>query len=187
VTAIRGGQSIDTTMGYAPGSGLIMGSRAGDVDTDALLTLMQSRNLKPIDAQTYLQSQGGLKGIAGEADLRLLLDRRSHNDESATLAVDSFVYQIKKAIGAYVAVLGGLDALVFTATAGERSAVLRELITSSLADLGVIIDTDKNDFYVSKGGVISTKDSRVTAAVIKTDEAGELLRQSDWLLSHDNK
>ena len=174
VTALRAGQSVETTMGYAPGSGLIMGSRAGDLDPGALLTIMQCRNLKPVDTQTYIQTYGGLKGIAGEADLRFLLERRAKGDKSATLAIASFVHQIRKAIGAQLLVLGGVDTIVFTATAGERSPVLRALIMENLEDIGILIDEDKNEACVSRDGVISDFNSK-----IKTDEAAEILYASE--------
>lgn len=176
VTAVRDGKSIDTTMGYAPGSGLIMGSRAGDLDAGALLSLMEERRLRTIDAQTYLQTKGGLKGIAGESDLRFLLEERSKGNKTASLAVESFTYGVQKAIGAYVAALGGLDALVFTATAGERSPILRSLVTAPLAALGIKLDADMNDALVSRDGIISHADSPVVVAVIKSEEAEEIRR-----------
>ncbi len=143
VTAVCDGKSIDTTMGYAPGSGLVMGSRAGDMDAGALLSLMQQRHLKSNDAQVYLQSSGGLKGFAGEADLRLLLERRAHSDDDAVLAINSFIYHLQKSIGAYIAIMGGVDMILLTATASERSPVLRYLLLGSLKELG--IDSSANN------------------------------------------
>ena len=178
VTAVNEGKSLDTTMGYSPGSGLIMSSRAGDVSADALLALMTQRHLKPLDAVLYLQTSGGLKALAGESDLRVLLERRSAGDEVATAALASFVYQIQKALGSFVAALGGLDALVFTATAGVRSSELRRLILSNLSGLGVKLDQDKNEICLSRDGVISADDSPVSVFVLKTDEAEEMLRVS---------
>lgn len=182
VTALKDGESVDTTMGYAPGSGLIMGSRAGDLDAGALLVLMQYRNLKPVDAQTYIQTHGGLKGIADEADLRFLLERKARGDKSATLAIASFVYQIRKAIGSQLLLLGGVDTIVFTATAGERSSVLRALIMENLEDVGIMIDQDKNEACVGRDGVISDFTSKIKVAVIKADEAAEILYASEEVL-----
>ncbi len=181
VTAVRAGVSIDTTMGYAPGSGLVMGSRAGDLDAGALLALMEERRFKVVDAQTYLQTKGGLKGFAGEADLRYLLEERAKGNANATLAVDSFTYGVQKAIGAFVAVLGGLDTLVFTATAGERSPILRSLITLPLRELGITLDADKNDALVSKDGLVSGQDSKVAVVVVQSEEAAEILRVANEL------
>jgi acetate kinase len=175
VTALRSGLSIDTTMGYAPGSGLMMGTRAGDLDTGALLALMQARNLKPLDAQAFLQTQGGLRAIASEADLRLILDRRTKGDKEAILAVDTFVYQIQKAIGSYLVALGGIDQIIFTATASERSPILRSLICVPLEAIGVTLDTDKNEMCLGRDGVISTFTSPIKVVVMKADEAGEIL------------
>ncbi len=178
VTAVKDEKSFDTSMGYSPGSGLIMGSRAGDLDNGALLALMQTKNLKPIDAQTYVQTQGGLFGLSGIVDLRLLLEKRIHGDAVAIRTIDSFVYQIQKAVGGYVAVLGGIDLLVFTATASERSSVLRAMITKELFGLGIKLDIEKNELCVGRDGVISSLGSAVKIAVIKTDESSEMLRIS---------
>ena len=176
VTAVKDGKSFDNSMGYSPVGGLIMSSRAGDLDVGALLTLMQGKNFKPIDAQGYVQNSGGLRGLANEKDLRLLLERKIKGDITATKAIKSFVYQIQKTIGGYVAGMDGLDLLVFTATAGERSYILRELITNELGGLGIKIDSEKNESLISKNGIISVADSQVKVAVIKTDENGEMLR-----------
>ncbi len=174
VTAVLDGRSVDTTMGYAPGSGLVMGSRAGDVDAGALLALMEERRFKVADAQTYLQSKGGLTGIAGQSDLRYLLEERAKGVSSAVRAIDTFTYGVRKAIGASIAALGGLDTLVFTATAGERSPVIRSLIAGPLAQLGIILDEDKNNTLISRSGGISTATSPVHVVVIKSEEAAEI-------------
>jgi acetate kinase len=179
ITAVKNDVSIDTTMGYAPGSGLLMGSRAGDLDTGALLALMQAQNLKPADAQVYLQTNGGLRGLAGEADLRLLLERRARGDKAAQDAISSFIYHIQKAIGSYVAIMGGLDTLIFTATASERSPSLRSLVVEKLSGLHIQINEEKNERCVSRDGMISEDDSAVAVLVIKTDEADEILRASE--------
>lgn len=176
ITAVKDGKSLDNSMGYAPSGGLIMSSRAGDVDTGALLTLMQHKNLKPIDAQGFLQTSGGLKGVAEEIDLRLLLERKVKDEAKASKAVASFVYQIRKTIGSYLVSLGGIDVLIFTATAGERSSILRNLIARDLEDIGIVIDQDKNEACISKNGVISKMGSKIKVAVIKTDETDEMLR-----------
>jgi acetate kinase len=176
VTAVKDYMSFDTTMGYSPGSGLLMGSRAGDLDVGALLALMKIQNLKPMDAQTYIQNYGGLRGLTGESDLRLILEKSSQGDKNANEAISAFVYHIQKSIGAYMAVLGGLDTLVFTATAGERSSTLRSLVVEELKGLGIELDSDKNELCISRDGVISKSSSSVKVLVIKTDEANEILR-----------
>jgi len=178
VTAVKDYKSYDTTMGFAPGDGLIMRSRAGDLDAGALLSLMQIKNLKPIDAQNYIQTHGGLFGLTGEVDLRILLERRVQGDAVAKSGIDSFIYQIQKAIGGYMAILGGLDLLVFTATASERSPVLRTLVTNELLGLGIALDSEKNELCIGRDGVISPMKPKIKVAVIKTDESDEMFRVS---------
>ena len=179
VTAVKNGKSVDTSMGYAPGSGLLMGSRAGDVPTGALLSLMQQKNLKPADALVYLQTHSGLKGLTGESDLRILLERRAQGQAKATAAIDSFIYHLPKAIGGYLAILGGVDAIILTATASQRSPQLRQLLLQSLAPLGILLDTEKNDAAINKEAVISTNQSPIKVLVIKTNEADEILKNSE--------
>jgi acetate kinase len=181
ITALENGLSIDTTMGYAPGSGLVMGSRAGDLPTGALLALMQSKNMKVADALIYLQSSGGLFGLAGEADLRILMDKKARGDQRSTQALQSFIYSIQKAIGGYVAILGGLDTLIFTATASERNSTLRSLIVDGLGGLNIKLNTEKNEVCLSRDGVISDTDAAVEVLVIKTDEAREIFEVSESL------
>jgi acetate kinase len=178
VTAVKDGKSVDTTMGYAPGSGLLMGSRAGDLEIGALLALMQFQHLRPTDAQVYLQTRGGLKGLTGESDIRLVLERRAKGDKAASEAISTFVYHIQKAIGSYVAIMGGIDTLVFTATASERSSLIRSLIAEPLAYLNISIDFDKNEQCLSRDGVLSKDGSKVNVLVVKTDEAEEILLSS---------
>ena len=179
VTAVKNGKSVDTSMGYAPGSGLLMGSRAGDVPSGALLSLMQQKNLKPADALVYLQTHSGLKGLTGESDLRILLERRAQGQAKATAAIDSFIYHLQKAIGGYLAILGGVDAIILTATASQRSPQLRQLLLQSLAPLGILLDTEKNDAAINKEAVISTNQSPIKVLVIKTNEADEILKNSE--------
>lgn len=176
VTTLKAGISLHNTMGYAPGTGLTMASRAGDLDTGALFALLRQRPLKPLDAEMYLSTMGGLKALGGETDLRHLLERRAQGDPIAHAALEHFVFHIKRAVGAAWAILGGLDALLFTATAGERSPSLRALIAGEWEGLGLILDDDMNHSCVSRSGIISRADSPVTIAVIKADEALVIVR-----------
>lgn len=176
VTALKDGKSVDTSMGFAPGSGLVMSSRSGDVDAGALLAFMQLRNLKPKDVEVYLQSAGGLRAMAGESDLRLLLERKANGEAGATKALNAFFYHLQKTIGAYAAILGGVDAIVLTATASERSPALRDLLLKPLQFLGFGLDTYLNSAHVNCDGIISSKESKVKVAVIKTNEADEMVR-----------
>lgn len=176
VTAFHNGQSVDTSMGFAPGTGVMMASRAGDVDTGALLELMRVKHLQLIDAHAYLQTRGGLAGLAGDSDLRRVLERRANGDEPAAAAIEQFAYLIRKQIGAYVAALGGVDALILTATAAERSSTLRERLLSGLDALGMQLSDDENEACIGRDGIISTTASPVVVAVLRTDEMGEMYR-----------
>lgn len=174
VTAVKDGKSVETSMGFSPTSGLPMGSRAGDMDATALLELMRVKNWRPKDAEVYLNTRCGLAGIANESDIRQLFDKRSQNDEAATAALDLFVYSIQKAIAAQTVAVGGLDVIVFTATAAVRSSELRCLILKGLVHLGVSVSADRNELMVGKDGVISVRNSAVKVVVMHTDEMGEM-------------
>lgn len=176
-TAVLDGKPIDTSMGYSPVSGLVMGTRAGDIDPGALLELMRARHLSIFDAHTYINSSGGLLGLSGVSDFRQLLERVSHNDEMATRALDVFIYHLTKTIGAFQMVLGGLDAIVVTATAVERNSDLRRMILSPLSQsLSLFVDEELNQVLINKDGMFSSKESKVKLAVIRTDEMSEIAR-----------
>ncbi len=176
VTAVKDGLSVDTSMGFAPGSGLVMASRAGDLETGALLELIRMKSLSLHEAHHYIQHQGGLNALAGESDIRHLLERVARKDEQAEHALSHFVYNIRKKIGSMIAVLGGVDVIVYTATAGERSPVLRSHILSPLSDLGILLDQERNESAVKSEMIISSNDSNVKVVVVPTDELGEIDR-----------
>ncbi len=179
MTAVKAGQSIDTTMGFAPGSGLFMGARTGDVEPAVVLEIMRQINLSIVDMQQYLQSTGGFVGQVGEADFRHLLARLERGDEAVAAAFRQCVYQFQKTLGAYSVALGGLDAVVFTATAVERSSRMRELFCENLSMLNVSLDEGRNDDLVGRSGIVSPPDAPVTVAVIRTAELEELARITD--------
>lgn len=174
VTALRNGQSVDTSTSFNPNSGLMMSAQAGDLDTGALLELMRVKNMRVFDAHTYLNTRGGLQGVAGDADLRHVLDGVTRHNEAAVRALNLFVYHLQKQIGSYLAVLGGLDALVFTATAVERNPAIRALIVEPLQQLGMVLHQETNERLIGNEGVISTADSPTTIAVVKNDELAEI-------------
>jgi acetate kinase len=174
VSAVKNKVSVETSMGYAPGGGLIMGSRAGDLDVEALLSLMRARNLRPLDAKMYIETRGGLHGLLGESDLRLIIERRARGDKAAADALAMFTYAIGREIAAATVALGGCENLVFTGTAVERSPILRALICAEVAHLGLSLDETKNDVLIGRDGVASAHDSRVKIVVIRTDEMGEM-------------
>jgi acetate kinase len=174
VTAVKKGKSVETTMGFAPATGVIMGSRAGDIDSAALLELMKAKNYRPADAELYINTNGGLQGLAGNADIRMLLERRSQGDLIAAQTLDMFSYHLQKAIAAQTVALGGLDVLVLTATASVRSSALRGLVTANLRHLGIHISQDRNELMVGKDGIISVRNSPVKVVVMRTDEMAEM-------------
>jgi acetate kinase len=181
VTAVKDGKSVETTMGFAPVSGLPMGSRAGDLDPSCLLELMRLRNMSSYDASLYVHKSGGLAGLGGDGDIRRLLDRRSHGDERAKFALEFFAYHIQKAVAAATVPLAGIDALVLTGTASLRSSELRTLVVSGLKHFGIDIEQDRNNLLVGKEGVISVQQSMVKVLVIRTDEMGEIARIAEQL------
>jgi acetate kinase len=182
VTAVKNGKSVETTMGFSPSTGLPMGSRAGDLDCAALLELMRVKHWRAAEAELYLNTNGGFAGMAKEADIRRLLDRRSQNDAVARQALEVFAYNIQKAIAAQTVALGGLDVLVLTATAAIRSSELRSIILQGLTHLGVQMSKDRNDLLVGKDGVISVRNSPVKIIVMRTDEMGEMAQVADRIL-----
>lgn len=179
VTAVKNGKSVETSMGFAPATGLPMSSRAGDIDSAALLELMRVKNFNVPEAKMYVATNGGLIGVAGESDIRGLLDRRSQKDPTATEALDMFAYRLQKEIAAQTVALDGLDVLVLTATASVRSAELRRLIVGGLAHLGVQLSEDRNDLLVGKDGVLSVRNSAVKVVVMRTDEMREMAQVGD--------
>jgi acetate kinase len=176
VTAVHDGRSVDTTMGFSPSSGLVMGTRAGDVDAGALLELMRVKHLSVKDAHMYIQTKGGLEGLSGVADLRVLIERAGHRDEIAEATLTHCVHHIHKAIGAAAAVLGGVDAIVLTATAMERSSYLRGRLLAELEYLGIVMSEDRNDQLHSRNGYIHAATSTVQIAVIKSAETDHMYR-----------
>lgn len=176
MTALRHGVSSDTTMGFTPDSGLIMGTRVGDSDAGMLLELMRVKNMRLFDTLTYVQGRGGLKGLSGESDFRLLLEHVTHEEPLALAALQHFVYRFQKQLGAYALALGGLDAVVLTATAAERSALLRTHLLSGLEWFGITLDTVANDILLGHDGIITTPTSPVAVQVIRTQELSEMLR-----------
>lgn len=171
VAALRDGQSIATSMGYTPASGVMMGTRGGDVPADVLAVHMERKKLSPEAALYELYTAGGFSASAGVSDLRLLLDRAASGDEAAVRTVTRFVDQVDAWVAGHVMRLGGLDAIVLTATAVLRNPQLRAQLMAPLTPFGVVIDTEKNESLVGKAGVISTPES-VPVYVMKTDEMG---------------
>ena len=185
LAAVKGGVSIDTTMGFTPTGGIVMGTRTGDLDPGAIWYLLQNERLTPAQFSRLVNHESGLLGVsATSSDMQDLLARES-SDERAAEAVGLFCYQIKKSIGAFSAVLGGLDALVFTGGIGERSAVIRSRICSGLDYLGISLDPGANGSNEANGSSavsIGAKESRTAVYAIPTDEEWMIARTVDQLL-----
>ncbi len=182
--AIRDGESVDTTMGFSPQSGLENATRHGELDAFAVLTVMEREGLTNEQTRKELASSGGLAGLSGlpGGDVRDLEAAALEGNENARLALNVFSYQVKKNIGAYTAAMGGLDAIAFTGGIGENSARLRAQICAGLECLGVRLDP-KNNEEGSGDRIVSAADSRVTVLILATNEELVVARRAYKLLS----
>jgi acetate kinase len=171
VCAIKDGWSVDTSMGMSPQSGLLNAKRVGDLDSFALLYLMEKENLSTAEAGNLLMSKGGLYGISGikSGDFRDIENSMNAGDKRAQLAFDTFAYYVKRYIGEYLAVLNGADCIVFTAGAGQKGKLLRKTILSNMENLGIILDDKKNNLN-PKEGLISSDESKIKIVVIPANE-----------------
>ncbi len=186
MAAIDKGRSIDTTMGFGPLSGLMMGTRSGDIDPSVIFHLMEHSGYTLEQLSKLLNKQSGLLGVGGTGDMRDIRQRIEEGNEEARLAVDLYVYRIKKFIGAYTAVLNGVDALIFTAGVGENDAAIRALSCSNLDYLGIKIDPAKNTVRDKMLRDISLDGSRVRILVIPTNEEYEIASQCYKMLNQSS-
>ncbi len=170
ITAIKNGKSIDTSMGFTPLEGLVMGTRCGDIDP-AIVTFMRVKeNLKPGEANEILNKKSGVLGISGvSSDFRDLEKAAEEGNERALLAMKVFAHKVKFYIGAYIAEMNGVDAIIFTAGVGENDMGMRDVICSGLENLGIKIDLVKNKVR-GKETILSTDDSKVKIMLIPTNE-----------------
>ena len=187
ISAIDGGKCIDTTMGFTPLAGVLMGTRSGDIDASAVEFLARKKGLSHADAINYLNKKCGVAGISGvSSDFRDLLAGEEQGNERCALALDMFAYQTKKFVGAYAAAMGGLDCIVFTAGIGENTPTVRADVCEGLEFLGVKFDNKANNVNEGRSGgsirEISTKDSKVKVLVIPTNEELVIARETAELL-----
>jgi acetate kinase len=177
--AIKGGRSFNTTMGFTPLEGLLMGTRAGDIDPSIIEFLHHKEGMSLNHIDTVLNKQSGLLGISGlTGDMRELLDEEAENqDRRAKLAIEIFCRRAQRYVGGYLAEMGGADALVFTGGIGENSATIRKRICEPLAKIGIVLDKLKNSRVAGKAAKISSRRSKVAIYAIPTDE--ELLIARD--------
>lgn len=171
VAAIKNGKSVDTSMGFTPIEGLIMGTRCGDLDVGVVQYIMEKEEIGIKTANTLFNKHAGMLGISGiSSDMREIeMAARVNGDERARLALDMYNYRVKKYIGSYIAAMGGLDILIMTGGIGENDDSTREGICSELEFMGISLDHQKNKGFRSEG-IISTPDSKVKIMVIPTDE-----------------
>jgi acetate kinase len=180
VCAIERGKSIDTSMGFTPLEGLLMGTRAGDIGAGTVLYILQLFSMSPQDAETILNQKSGLLALSGVSeDMREVLQAAAEGNARAKTAVDVFCYRVARYIGAYFVALGGADALIFAGGIGENASEIRSGICGQLAALGVTLDDGKNTAARGIEMEISRRDCRMSVWVIPTDE--ELLIAHDTL------
>ncbi|MDP3209865.1 MAG: acetate/propionate family kinase, partial [Rhodoglobus sp.] len=178
VCAIDGGRSVDTSMGMTPLEGLVMGTRSGDIDPGVLFHLGRRAGLDLADLDTLLNRHSGILGLSGHQDMRDLVEAALAGDAASTLAFDVYVHRLRHYLGAYLAVLGGADAVVFTAGVGENSAPVRAAALAGLEGLGIHLDPDRNEAPSREARLISFEDSPVAVLVVPTNEELEIARQS---------
>ncbi|MBT4147314.1 MAG: acetate kinase [Gammaproteobacteria bacterium] len=177
MAAIAAGKSIDTTMGMTPLEGLMMGTRSGDLDP-AIVFYLNRQGLSNQEIDAALNKQSGLKGVCGENDMRVVHQMAKSGNRLARLALAMYSYRIKKYIGAYFAVLGRVDALVFTGGIGENDAWLRKSCCAGLNAMGIVIDQEKNSQAHGELSEIGEAGSRVKVLVIATNEELEIAQQA---------
>src|SRR5688572_3438186 len=182
MSAVKNGECIDTSMGFGPMNGLIMGTRTGDIDQSVIFHMVSHLGYSLEEVNTILNKQSGMLGLTGFSDMRDVKAEYDKGNKEAVLAYDLYAYHIKKYIGAYTAVLGGLDALVFTAGVGENDTLTRKLSTENLQYLGIYLDEEKN----ASGGKdiyeINAVGAPVKILVAATNEELEIARQCFSLL-----
>jgi len=170
-TAVEGGHSVDTSMGFTPLEGLMMGTRSGDIDPHLIGYLAQREGVDIDEVEGWLNTRSGLLGVSGlSQDMRELLKAESQGDENAALAVEMFCYRVKKQIGAYLAALNGADAVVFGGGIGENSPAVRARICTGMEWCGLIIDDEQNAKTVGSENRITKDSARIHAYVIPVDE-----------------
>ena len=170
VTAVDGGKSVDTSMGFTPLAGLPMGTRAGDLDAGILQYVMNKYGLSIDEMLNVLNKKSGVEGLSGvSSDFRDLENAAAEGNEKASLSREKFAYEVKKYVGAYAAAMGGVDAIIFTAGVGENDKAIRAMVCKGLEYMGVKLDDEANSVR-GKETVISTADSKVKVLLIPTNE-----------------
>ena len=183
IAAIKNGECFDTSMGLTPLAGIMMGSRCGDVDPSAVTFVAKQRNIAPEKLDVIMNKQSGLLGICGRNDLRDVHEARANGDEMAQLAFEMFIYRIQKYLGSYYAVLGRVDALVFTAGIGENDHLTRAAVCQGLEHMGFKLDVAANAAPGRGTRRVSTPDSPTAIYVVPTDEELEIAQLTQALVA----
>ncbi|WP_425235492.1 acetate/propionate family kinase [Ulvibacterium sp.] len=183
ITALVDGKSVDHSLGFAPSNGLIMGSRSGDIDHALIFHLVNTLGYSLDEVNHLLNAESGMLGLTGHSDLRDIQSKAEKGDKDCQLALEMNAYRIKKYIGAYTAIMNGLDAIVFTAGIGENSTVLRKLICTDMSYLNIALDEHKNEIGSATLREINTVTSEVKILVVATNEELEIAKQTFDLCS----
>jgi acetate kinase len=183
VTAVKNGQSIDTSMGFTPLEGLVMATRVGDIDAGTVLYLSEKLKMDFRELEYYFNNNCGLLGLSGKSnDIRELLVNEESGDADSKLALEIYSYRIKQYLGRMAAVLGGVDLVIFAGTVGERSFIMRERICDNLKFLGIELDEKLNNNCCGEEAQINKNDSSVKVLVLKTDEMEEIAKETYRLI-----
>jgi len=185
LAAVKNGHSIDTSMGFTPVEGLVMGTRCGDIDPAIILHVMGQEELTLAQANTLLNKHSGLSGLSGiSSDVREIVSEAESGNDRAKMALEVLTYRIKKYIGSYAVAMEGLDCIVFTAGIGENAPMVRKMSLEGLGILGVHLDDEKNRNLVGKQGEIQTSDSKVKVYVIPTNEELVIARDTKEIVDN---
>lgn len=184
IAAVQNGICVDTSMGFTPLEGLVMGTRCGDIDPAIVTFLQDAENLTSDQVNDIMNKKSGVFGISGvSSDFRDIETAAAEGNERAKLAIDIFAQKVRKYIGAYIAEMNGVDAIVFTAGVGENGIDMRKTICAGLDNLGIMLDDEKNNVR-GKDRVISTDDSKVKIVLIPTDEELTIARDTKEIVGN---
>jgi acetate kinase len=184
MAAIKDGKCMDTTMGFSPSNGLIMGTRAGDIDQSVIFYMIKNLDYSPDEVNAILLKQSGMLGLTGYSDLRDIESEAEKGNKDCQLALLMNAYRIKKTIGAYTAALNGLDAIVFTAGIGENSSYMRKLVCTDMEYFGIELEDEKNQIRSKEIREINKPNSKAKVLVVPTDEEYEIANQVFHLLQN---
>jgi len=185
ITAIQNGRSIDTSMGFTPVDGLIMGTRTGEIDAGVLIFIADKEHLNVTGVNNLINKKSGVAGISGlSSDMRDLELAAAEGNEKALLALNMYAYKVRKYIGSYYAVLNGLDLLVFTGGVGENDHKMRAMICSDMEALGIEFDRQANDGVKSRDKIISKEGSKATVMTVTTDEELVIAMDTRYIVEH---